>query len=71
MFVIEYFPAIQKEFLQQTSTHFLQQYPDCTSRNVHHSFIMALTQKYPALNYLNKSVDGIDGRAPYVSGFEK
>ncbi|CAF2728073.1 unnamed protein product [Rotaria sp. Silwood2] len=57
--------AIQQEFLRQTCTYFLQQYPDSTSRKVHHSFIMALTQKFPALNFLDKSVDGVNGKAPY------
>jgi hypothetical protein len=32
---------------------------------------VALTQKFPALNFLDKSVDGIDGKAPHVSLFEK
>ena len=71
LFVIESFPAIQKEFLRQTCTHILQQYPDDASKNIHHSFVMSLIQKFPALNYLDKSVDGIDGKAPYVSVFEK
>ncbi|CAF4131857.1 unnamed protein product [Rotaria sordida] len=61
----ESFPAIQQEFLRQTCAVFLQQYPDSSSRKVHHSFVMALTQKFPALNFLNKSVDGVDGKAPY------
>ncbi|CAF3694319.1 unnamed protein product [Rotaria sp. Silwood1] len=60
----ESFPAIQQEFLRQTCAHFIQQYPDCISRKIHHSFVLALTQKFPSLNYLNKNVDGIDGRAP-------
>ncbi|CAF3885541.1 unnamed protein product [Rotaria sordida] len=59
------FPAIQKPFLEQTCTHFLQQYPDCSLKNVHHSFILALTQKFPALNYLNLNVDGKNGKAPH------
>ena len=69
-FIVESFPAIQKEFLHQTCTHFLQQYPDGTSRNIHHSFIMALIQKFPALSYLDKSTDGVDGKAPYVRLFK-
>ncbi|CAF1315925.1 unnamed protein product [Adineta steineri] len=63
----ESFHAIQKEFLQQTSSHFIQQYPESTSRNVHHSFILALTQKFPALNFLNRTVDGVDGKAPHYT----
>ncbi|CAF4268595.1 unnamed protein product [Rotaria sp. Silwood2] len=55
-----------REFLHQTCTHFLQQYPDGTSTNIHHSFIMAIIQKFPALSYLDKSTDGVDGKAPYV-----
>jgi hypothetical protein len=66
-FVIESFPAIKRDFLQQTSAHFLQQYPDGAPRRVHHAFVMSLIEKFPVLNYLDKNVDGINGRAPYVS----
>jgi hypothetical protein len=31
---------------------------------------MALIEKFPILNYLDKNVDGINGKAPYVSLFE-
>jgi hypothetical protein len=70
LFVVESFPAIKREFLQQTSAHFIQQYPDGAARRVHHSFVMALIEKFPILNYLDKSVDGINGKTPYVSLFE-
>ncbi|CAM2729725.1 unnamed protein product, partial [Rotaria socialis] len=47
------FPAIKQEFLRQTCTYYIQSYPECSSRKRHHSFIMALTIKYPALKFLN------------------
>ncbi|CAF4390586.1 unnamed protein product, partial [Rotaria magnacalcarata] len=53
----ESFSAIKKPFLEQTSAHLLRQYSNSTSKSFHYSFIVALTEKFPALNYLNKDVD--------------
>ena len=64
---LESFFPIQKHFLEQTCAHFLAQYPDCQSKSIHNSFVFALTTKYPALNFLDPSVDGKKGRAPHVS----
>ncbi|CAF1398960.1 unnamed protein product [Rotaria sordida] len=60
----ESFPSIQKVFLDQTGTHFLQKYSNSSSKSLHYSFVLALTEKFPILNYLNKDVDGKMGRAP-------
>ncbi|CAF3947770.1 unnamed protein product [Rotaria sordida] len=53
----ESFPSIQKVFLDQTGTHFLQKYSNSSSKSLHYSFVLALTEKFPILNYLNKDVD--------------
>ncbi|CAF4353481.1 unnamed protein product, partial [Rotaria magnacalcarata] len=53
----ECFSAIKKPFLEQTSAHLLGQYSNSTSKSVHYSFVVALTEEFPILNYLNKDVD--------------
>ncbi|CAF5229828.1 unnamed protein product, partial [Rotaria magnacalcarata] len=63
----ECFSAIKKPFFEQTSAHLLGQYSNSTSKSVHYSFVVALTEKFPILNYLNKDVDGKMGRAPHAS----
>ncbi|CAF3826211.1 unnamed protein product [Rotaria sp. Silwood1] len=61
----ESFSSIQKTFLEQTCTHFLRQYWNSSSKSLHYSFVLALTEKFPALNYLDKNIDGKNGRAPH------
>ncbi|CAM4757180.1 unnamed protein product [Rotaria magnacalcarata] len=56
----ECFSAIKKPFFEQTSAHLLGQYSNSTSKSVHYSFVVALTEKFPILNYLNKDVDAHD-----------
>lgn len=70
LLVLVTFPAIQKSFLEQTCAHLIQNYPNQSSRSFHQSFVLALTQKFPALNYLNVDIDGKRGRAPHVSLIE-
>ncbi|CAF3700908.1 unnamed protein product [Rotaria sordida] len=54
----ESFPSIQKVFLDQTATHFLRKYSNVSLKSLHYSFVLALAEKFPILNYLNKDVDG-------------
>ncbi|CAF3345426.1 unnamed protein product [Rotaria sp. Silwood2] len=61
----ESFPSIQKVFLEQTCAHLLNYYPESSSKSFHYSFVLALCEKFPALNYLNKDIDGKMGRAPH------
>ncbi|CAF3963394.1 unnamed protein product [Rotaria sp. Silwood1] len=66
----ESFSSIQKTFLEQTCTHFLRQYWNSSSKSLHYSFVLALTEKFPALNYLDKNIDGKNGRAPHKTNEE-
>jgi len=68
--LLESFPSIKKIFLEQTCTHFLQQYPNSLSKSLHYSFVTALAEKYPTLKYLNKD-DRLTGKTPYVSLFQQ
>ncbi|CAF3337247.1 unnamed protein product [Rotaria sp. Silwood2] len=62
---ISLFLRFKKLFLEQTCTHFLRQYSDSPSKSLHYSFVLALTEKFPVLNYLDKNIDGKNGRAPH------